>query len=103
MTTIDIDRNTDTRGHLAVMLEAVAEIARQLRLRNLGGAVLVDCLRLKSGKQRSQIINALSDAVLYDACTVQVHGFTNTGMLEITRERRAPALEKRFPEGFGNF
>jgi Rne/Rng family ribonuclease len=103
MTTIDVDRADDSHSNLSIMLEAAEEIARQLRLRNLGGAVLVDALRLKSGKQRTQVINAFSEAVQYDACTVQVHGFTNTGMLELTRERRAPPMAQRLPEGFADF
>ncbi len=96
LTAIDVNSAGDTRGRLAVNLDAAQEVARQLRLRNLGGAVIIDFLRLKKKTERDKLIKALEVVFDDDPCTVQIHGWSNLGMIEVTRHRRTPPLHERF-------
>jgi ribonuclease G len=94
---IDVNRSADTRSHLAVNLDAAREIARQLRLRNLGGAIIIDFLRLPDKADYKKLLEALDGFFNEnDPCTVQIHGLTNSGFVEITRQRRTPPLQERF-------
>ena len=92
---IDINRGGDTRGNLTINLDAIKEIARQIRLRNLGGIIIVDFLKMQSKKDKEALIKALNEIVVNDPCTVQIHGLTALGLVEITRKRRTPALQER--------
>lgn len=96
LTAIDVNRGGDKRDRLSVNLEAAQEIGRQLRLRNLGGIIVVDFLKLNGKKERETFLSTLKDIAADDPCTVQVHGITNLGLVEITRKRRTPALQERF-------
>jgi len=93
---IDVNSAGDNRGHLAINLDAAKEIARQLRLRNMGGAIMIDFLRLKEKEDREKLQATLEGFFNEDPCTVQIHGWTNTGFLELTRQRRTPPLAERF-------
>lgn len=92
---IDINRGGDTRASHAINLEALEEIGRQIRLRNLGGIIIIDLLKFKTKKEKDKILDALQKIVQDDPCTVQIHGITNLGLAEITRKRRTPALQDR--------
>ena len=92
---IDINRGGDTRSNLAVNLEALDEIGRQIRLRNMGGIIIVDLLKMKTKKEKTKVLEVLAEIVNQDPCTVQIHGLTNLGLVEITRHRRTPALQDR--------
>ncbi|MDB2683152.1 ribonuclease E/G [Alphaproteobacteria bacterium] len=96
LTAIDVNKGGDKRGHLATNIEAAAEIARQIRLRNIGGIIIIDFLKFKSKKEEGEIIAALEKAINQDPCTVQIHGKTALGLVEITRKRRTPPLDERF-------
>lgn len=93
---IDVNSAADSRGKLAINIDAGREIARQLRLRNIGGAVVIDFLKMKNKAEQDQLLKALEDAFYSDPCTVQLHGVTNLGLVELTRHRRTPALQERF-------
>ena len=96
VTAIDVNSGADSRSNLAINLDAAQEIARQLRLRNLGGAIIIDFLRMDK-KDYSKLIEALDGFFNEkDPCTVQVHGVTNAGFVEVTRQRRTPPLLERF-------
>jgi ribonuclease G len=95
LTAIDINKGGDKRGHLAVNIEAAQEIARQLRLRNIGGMILIDFLKMDAKDQKA-LLSALEDVTYTDPCTVQIHGMTKLGLMEISRKRRTPALSERF-------
>lgn len=95
LTAIDINRGGDTRGNLAINLDALDEIGRQIRLRNLGGIIIVDFLKMTSKKEKDTLITAMDELVQRDPCTVQIHGLTALGLAEITRKRRTPALQER--------
>ncbi len=93
---IDVNTASDSRSHLAINLDAAKEIARQLRLRNMGGAIVIDFLRMKSKGEKDKLVKALEDVFNEDSCTVQIHGWTGLGFMEITRHRRTPPLNERF-------
>ena len=92
---IDVNRGQDTRSNLSINLEAVKEIGRQLRLRNIGGIIIVDFLKLKTKKEKDSLLEAMVDIVDLDPCTVQIHGLTNLNLMEITRKQRTPSLQDR--------
>jgi len=96
LTAIDVNRGGDKRPKLDVNLEAAFEICRQLRLRNLGGIIVVDFLKMDSKKDKDALLAALKEIAADDPCTVQIHGLTKLGLMEITRKRRTPALQERF-------
>lgn len=96
LTAIDVNKSSDKRSKLAVNIEAAKEIAHQMRLRNLGGIVIVDFLKMAGKEQEKELLKALDDETYTDPCTVQIHGMTKLGLVEITRKRRTPPLQDRF-------
>lgn len=95
LTAIDVNSGGDKRSHLTINIDATKEIARQMRLRNLGGIVLVDFLKMNK-KDEKTLLGILKDQTFLDPCTVQIHGFTKLGLAEITRKRRTAPLIDRF-------
>ncbi|MEI6559884.1 MAG: ribonuclease E/G [Rhodospirillaceae bacterium] len=92
---VAIDVNGGERGNpLAVNLEAAAEIARQLRLRNLGGIVVVDFLSMPKRADGERLLAALAVAVRGDPVQTEVYGLSRLGLVELTRARRGPALQE---------
>jgi ribonuclease E/ribonuclease G len=91
MTVVDV--NGGERGNaLATNLDAAAEVARQLRLRNLGGIVVVDFIDMRGPGDGERLVQALSAAVAEDPAGVQVYGLTRLGLVEMTRARRGPPV-----------
>lgn len=95
LTAIDVNRGGDDRPAMDVNLEAAQEIARQIRLRNLGGIILIDFLKLNKKADQQKLLESLADIFDTDPCTVQIHGMTALGLAEITRKRRTPPLGER--------
>ena len=93
---IDVNSSADSRGKLAINLEAAEAVARNLRVRNLGGAVVIDFLKMNDKDSERTLLKAMENALNLDPCTVQLHGFTKLGMMELTRQRRTPPLRERF-------
>lgn len=91
---IDVNKGSDTRSKLSTNTEAAKEITRQIRLRNIGGIIMIDFLRMDK-KGQNAILETLKEEVQKDPCTVQIHGFTKLGLLEATRKRRTPSLNAR--------
>jgi len=100
LTAIDINRGADRRPVYALNRDAAFEVARQLRIRNLGGAIVIDFLKMPKETDRKKLIADMQKAVDGDPCTIQIHGFTKLGMLEMTRNRRTPPLQDRFKVAF---
>lgn len=100
LTAVDVNKGGDKRSKLATNIEAAKELGRQLRLRNCGGIIVIDFLKMKSKAEQGKLIAALEEAINDDPCTVQIHGMTNLGLIEITRKRRTPPLEDRFKGHF---
>lgn len=95
LTAIDVNSAADKRSHLEINIDAAAEIGRQIRLRNLGGIIVIDFLKMKDKRDRDRLQKALEKALDEDPCTVQIHGFTALGLMELTRSRRTPPLRER--------
>ena len=102
LSVVDLDsgshRGRAGRGSRDVNLEAVPEIARQLRLRNMGGVVVIDVLKLERADDRRDFLAALRAALAFDPVGVTVHGMTSLGLVELTRSRRGTTLAARLLE-----
>ena len=77
---------------LEVNLEAVDEIARQMRLRNIGGLVVLDLIDMKSRKHQQQVYKALKSALRRDKARTNVMQISELGLLEMTRQRFEESL-----------
>ena len=73
-------------------LEAADEIARQLRLRDLGGLIVIDFIDMESAKNQREVENRLRDALQYDRARVQIGKISRFGLMELSRQRLRPAL-----------
>jgi ribonuclease G len=98
MTTIDVNTGAYI-GHrnleetvLKTNLEAAQAIARQLRLRNLGGIILLDFIDMKSEDHRAQVMRQLEKALASDHARTQVYPFSPLGLVEMTRKRTRESL-----------
>ncbi len=98
LTAIDVNKGQDNRGHLDTNIEAAIHAMRQMRLRNIGGVILLDALKMKNKKEADQFLSVARNEAAKDSCTVQIHGMTGSGLLEITRNRRTPELAQRLQQ-----
>ncbi len=80
---------------LRTNLEAAREIARQLRLRGIGGIVIIDFIDMKSERSRELVLKELSAALKRDKRDVEICSFSPLGLLELTREREGPDLVEK--------
>jgi ribonuclease G len=93
LTVIDVNSGKFTGGRnledtiLKTNLEAAHEIARQVRLRDIGGIVVVDFIDMSSESSRSKVIKALEDGLRRDRTRATIQSFSNLGLLEFTRKR----------------
>ncbi len=98
LTTIDINSAKATRGGdieetaLNTNLEAADEIARQLRLRDLGGLIVIDFIDMISPRNQRQVENRIRDALKIDRARVQVGRISRFGLLEMSRQRLRASL-----------
>ncbi|MEG1552048.1 MAG: Rne/Rng family ribonuclease [Kiritimatiellia bacterium] len=77
---------------LEVNMEAVEEVARQMRLRNIGGLVVIDLIDMKSRKYQAQIYKAMKAAVRRDRARTNVLPLSELGLMEMTRQRQEESL-----------
>ncbi len=93
LTVIDVNSGKFTGGRnledtiLKTNLEAAAEIARQVRLRDIGGIIVVDFIDMASESSRSKVIKALEEGLRRDRTRATIQSFSNLGLLEFTRKR----------------
>src|SRR6201999_2092917 len=73
-------------------LEAAHTIARQLRLRNLGGVIIIDFIDMENVEHRDQVLGELKKALSRDRTRVTVNGFSQLGLVEMTRKRTRESL-----------
>src|SRR6187401_3544349 len=73
-------------------LEAADEVARQLRLRDLGGLIVVDFIDMESAKNQREVENRMRDALRYDRARIQLGKISRFGLMELSRQRLRPAL-----------
>jgi len=69
-------------------IEAAYEIARQLRLRNIGGIIVIDFIDMRKASNRNKVMKALEDAVKRDRAKIRILPITRLGLVEMTRERK---------------
>jgi ribonuclease G len=79
-------------------LEAAQVIARQLRLRNLGGIVIIDFIDMDTEEHRDAVLNEFHKALARDRTRVTVNGFTGLGLVEMTRKRTRESLAQALCE-----
>lgn len=75
-----------------VNLEAAAEVARQLRLRDIGGIIVVDFIDMESRQKRARVLEELKGAFAEDRSRPDISGFSDLGLVEISRKRTKPSL-----------
>ncbi len=100
LTAIDVDTGAGgSRGGregaaLRTNIEATGEIARQVRLRNIAGLLVVDFVSMRRRPHGGRVLDALRQALALDPCSPQVSGFTRLGLVEMTRRRSRPSLAR---------
>jgi ribonuclease E len=100
LTAIDINSARSTKGEdieetaLNTNLEAADEIARQLRIRDLGGLVVIDFIDMGPHRNQRDVENRLRDAVRPDRARIQVGKISRFGLLELSRQRLHPSLDE---------
>ncbi|MFK7975011.1 MAG: ribonuclease G [Halioglobus sp.] len=104
MTTIDVNtgsfvgRKNQADTILKTNLEAATSLARQLRLRNLGGIIIVDFIDMVSAEHRRQVQRTLEKAMLRDPARNQITGVSELGLIEMTRKRTRESLSRTLCE-----
>jgi ribonuclease G len=99
MTTIDVNTGAFVGSRnlaetvFKTNLEAAQAIARQLRLRNLGGIIIIDFIDMNDAEHRRQVLRALERAVERDHAKVTVSDITSLGLVQLTRKRTRESLE----------
>jgi ribonuclease E len=100
LTAIDINSGRATKGGdieetaFNTNMEAAEEIARQLRLRDLGGLIVIDFIDMMASKHQREVENCLKDAVKSDRARIQIGRISRFGLLELSRQRLRPSLEE---------
>jgi ribonuclease E len=98
LTAVDVNSARATKGGdieetaFHTNLEAAEEVARQLRLRDLGGLVVIDFIDMASNKHQREVENKLQNALKYDRARVQLGRISRFGLLEMSRQRLRPSL-----------
>lgn len=99
MTTIDINTGAFV-GHrnleetiFNTNIEATQAIARQLRLRNLGGIIIIDFIDMQRSEHRARVLQSLEQALLSDRAKTNISGFSQLGLVEMTRKRTQESIE----------
>lgn len=101
LTAIDIDSGIAT-SPFEVAKAACPLIARQLRLRGIGGLVAIDFPNLRQRKQREQIVETLTNAFADDPNMVKIAPLSRFGVIEMTRSRLGPSLDETIADKFGD-
>ncbi len=99
MTVIDVNSASNTKGRshkdliLRTNIEAAVEIAHQIRLRNIGGIIVVDFISMKDEGDKRKVIEILKKETRKDRSKVDILGFTKLELLEMTRKRTTRSVE----------
>ncbi|CAM4148967.1 Rne/Rng family ribonuclease [Kerstersia similis] len=97
---VDVNSARSTRGAdieetaLRTNLEAADEVARQLRLRDLGGLIVIDFIDMEDSKNQRAVEQRLRDALRFDRARVQMGKISRFGLMELSRQRLRPALNE---------
>ena len=102
MTTIDVNSARSTKGKdieetaFKTNLEAANEIARQLRLRDVGGLIVIDFIDMTNEDNQNKVESAFKKAIYADRARVQVSNISKFGLLEVSRQRLRPSLNESY-------
>ena len=102
MTAIDVNSARSTKGKdiedtaYKTNLEAAKEVARQLRLRDVGGLVVIDFIDMMDTKHQEKVESAFRKAVFTDRARVQISSISRFGLLEVSRQRLRPSLNESY-------
>ena len=102
MVSIDVNSARSTKGKdiestaFATNMEAAKEVARQLRLRDLGGLIVIDFIDMQDEKHQQKVENTFRSAVQSDRARIQLAGISRFGLLELSRQRLRPSLEETY-------
>ena len=102
MTTIDVNSARSTKGKdiedtaFKTNIEAASEIARQLRLRDVGGLVVIDFIDMLKEENQNKVETAFRKAVYSDRARVQLSNISRFGLLEVSRQRLRPSLNESY-------
>ena len=102
MTAIDVNSARSTKGKdiedtaYKTNLEAAKEVARQLRLRDVGGLVVIDFIDMMDTKHQEKVESAFRKAVYNDRARVQISSISRFGLLEVSRQRLRPSLNESY-------
>ena len=100
LVSVDVNSARATRGSdieetaTRTNLEAAEEIGRQMRLRDLGGLIVIDFIDMESAKSQKDVENRLRDALRHDRARVQMGKISKFGLMEMSRQRLRPALSE---------
>jgi ribonuclease E len=98
LVSIDVNSARATKGHdieqtaFNTNLEAADEIARQLRLRDLGGLIVIDFIDMENQRNQREVENRLREALRFDRARVQMGKISRFGLMELSRQRLRPSL-----------
>jgi ribonuclease E len=98
LVSVDVNSARATRGSdiettaFHTNLEAADEVARQLRLRDLGGLIVIDFIDMENAKNQREVETRLKDALHYDRARVQMGKISRFGLMELSRQRLRPSL-----------
>ena len=101
MTVIDVNSASDSGSGnrrqtvLRTNLEACREIMIQIRLRNLSGILILDMIDMDRKEDSEMVLHALHDAFQEDRCKTVIHGYTNLGLIEMTRKRTRASWQEQ--------
>ena len=102
MTAIDVNSARSTKGKdieetaFKTNIEAAKEVARQLRLRDVGGLVVIDFIDMLDESNQNKVESAFRKAVYSDRARVQVSSISRFGLLEVSRQRLRPSLNETY-------
>ena len=102
MVSIDVNSARSTKGKdiestaFATNIEAAKEIARQLRLRDLGGLIVIDFIDMQDEKHQVKVENTFKTSIQSDRARIQIAGISRFGLLELSRQRLRPSLEETY-------
>ena len=100
LVSVDVNSGRSTRGSdieetaLKTNLEAAEEVARQLRLRDLGGLIVIDFIDMENQRSQREVELQLRDSLRFDRARVQTGKISRFGMMELSRQRLRPALSE---------
>ena len=102
MTVVDVNSGRFTSSRtlretvLKTNLEAAHEVARQLKLRNIGGVIVVDFIDMDDRKDQITVLEAFENALMSDRAKPQIGQLSDLGLVELTRRRQGQALQETF-------